>query len=72
MTYYAHSSELPDKSTWQPLEEHLRGVAELAEAFAAVFGAGDWGRLAGLLHDAGNATAGFQRRLEGVRSESTP
>jgi CRISPR-associated endonuclease/helicase Cas3 len=41
MTYYAHSTDSPDKSTWQPLEVHLRGVAELAEEFAAEFGAGD-------------------------------
>ncbi|MCD6389685.1 MAG: CRISPR-associated helicase Cas3', partial [Desulfobulbaceae bacterium] len=30
-----------------------------------VFGAGDWGKAAGRLHDAGKAVAAFQRRLEG-------
>jgi len=63
--FYAHSTDNPDKSDWQPLEEHLQGVAELAEEFASVFGAGEWGRLAGLWHDSGKATAAFQRRLEG-------
>lgn len=63
--FYAHSAESSDKSSWQPLDEHLEGVAQLAEKFAAVFEAGDWGRFAGLLHDSGKATEAFQRRLEG-------
>lgn len=63
--FYAHSTDSPDKSDWQPLDEHLQGVARLAEEFATTFGAGDWGRVAGLLHDAGKATEAFQRRLEG-------
>lgn len=63
--FYAHSTELPDKSTWQPLDEHLEGVARLAEGFAATFEAKDWGRFAGLLHDAGKATDAFQQRLAG-------
>ncbi|GAU09438.1 CRISPR-associated helicase/endonuclease Cas3 [Desulfoplanes formicivorans] len=65
MKYYAHSSDNPDKSDWQRLEEHLQNVAALAASFAEVFGAGEWGRTAGLLHDAGKATHAFQRRLEG-------
>lgn len=65
MQYYAHSGENQDKSDWQTLEDHLQGVAALAEGFASEFGAGEWGRLAGLLHDAGKATPAFQQRLEG-------
>lgn len=63
--FYAHSTESPDKSNWQPLGDHLEEVARLAEDFAAIFEAGNWGRFAGLLHDTGKATEAFQRRLEG-------
>jgi CRISPR-associated endonuclease/helicase Cas3 len=63
--YYAHSTESKNKKSWQPLELHLRNVAALAKDFAEVFGAGKWGEISGLLHDAGKATQAFQRRLEG-------
>lgn len=65
MKYYAHSTDNPDKSDWQELEEHLEAVAALAARFASVFGAERWGRAAGLLHDAGKATREFILRLEG-------
>jgi len=63
--YYAHSTENTDKSDWQPLSEHLLNAAALAGSFAAAFGAERWGHSAGLLHDAGKATALFIGRLEG-------
>jgi len=61
--YYAHSlgGEPPEK--WQPLEEHLKNVAEMARSFAESFGAGDWGYLAGLWHDLGKYSEAFQQRL---------
>ena len=65
MHYYAHSTEHVDKRDWQLLEEHLENVAELASTFASNFGAEEWGRLAGLFHDAGKATQEFTQRLEG-------
>lgn len=42
------------------LEDHLRGVAALAEAFAATFNVGDWAKLAGLWHDLGKYRPAFQ------------
>lgn len=63
--YYAHSLEGQPPEKWQPLEEHLLNVAEMAGEFAAVFGAKQWGHCAGLLHDSGKATVDFLGRLEG-------
>ena len=63
--YYAHSTESENKDDWQPLEEHLGNVSDRARIFASYFGAGKWGELCGLWHDAGKATDAFQRRLEG-------
>jgi hypothetical protein len=38
------------------VSEHLQGVAERAACFAAKFGSGEWGRVAGLWHDLGSTT----------------
>ncbi|MDP3179337.1 MAG: CRISPR-associated endonuclease Cas3'', partial [Spirochaetaceae bacterium] len=49
--------------TWaapHSLEDHIAGVAALAEEFAACFGNGDWGRLAGQWHDLGKYKSAFQ------------
>ena len=47
------------------LEEHLRGTAESAARFAAEFGCGEWGRLAGLWHDLGKHSKKFQQYIRG-------
>ena len=39
--YYAHSLPGRPPSEWQPLETHLKNVAELARGFADCFGVGD-------------------------------
>jgi CRISPR-associated endonuclease/helicase Cas3 len=65
--YYAHSTGDPDRTTWQPLKEHLKAVADLAEQFAAKLGIGRAARLAGLLHDLGKYTSEFQARLGGAQ-----
>ena len=44
----------------QSNEEHLSGVANLAERFANEFGMGSWGRVLGLLHDKGKERKAFQ------------
>jgi CRISPR-associated endonuclease/helicase Cas3 len=49
-----------------PLEEHLRETARLAGDFAAVFGCGQWGRLAGLWHDLGKYSERFQKYIRSV------
>ena len=49
----------------QTVLEHLEGAAERCAAFAAAFGAEEQGRLAGLAHDIGKYSAGFQLRLRG-------
>ncbi|MBM4312312.1 MAG: CRISPR-associated endonuclease Cas3'' [Deltaproteobacteria bacterium] len=59
-TFYAHSKDGEPPDRWQPLEDHLSRVAELAQSFADDFGAGDWGRLAGLWHDLGKYSKEFQ------------
>lgn len=51
-----------DKDSWhiQSNEEHLEGVAKLAEGFADEFGMGSWGKVLGLLHDKGKERKAFQ------------
>lgn len=49
--FYAHSMDGRPADEWHMLEDHLKGMAELAAEFAAEFGCGEWGRLAGLWHD---------------------
>ena len=49
----------------QPLEEHLRNVAEYAKRFSEVFEAGEYAYVLGLAHDIGKYTERFQNRLLG-------
>lgn len=63
--YYAHSVEGQETHTWQVLAEHLQKVAELAGRRGAKFGVARAAALAGLLHDLGKYTVGFQARLRG-------
>jgi CRISPR-associated endonuclease/helicase Cas3 len=65
MPVFAHS--VPDKpqSAWETLEEHLEAVAARSICFADKFGAGDWGRVAGELHDIGKLSKEFQAMIRG-------
>lgn len=60
---WAHSRKDKPPDQWQPLDQHLRNVAIRAAEFAARFHSGDWGELAGWLHDLGKASGGFQSYL---------
>jgi CRISPR-associated endonuclease/helicase Cas3 len=62
--YYAHTLRNRPPLEWQPLREHLLNVASLAGAFAEIFGAKEWGYLAGLWHDLGKFAEAFQSYLE--------
>lgn len=65
MKYYAHvrRGETGEITAYQTVAEHLTGTARLCRAFAEAFGAGADGEMAGLLHDVGKCTDGFQNRL---------
>ncbi len=60
---YAHSLPGRPPEEWQPLEDHLKNVAERARKFAEPFKGGDWAYLAGLWHDLGKYSCEFQNRL---------
>lgn len=58
--YVGHTAEDGRK---QKLIDHLKGTSKLAEQFADVFAAGEWGRMAGLFHDVGKYSQAYQRRI---------
>lgn len=56
-----------DDSTWVPphkLSAHLEGTARISEVNAAKFHSGDWGKAAGLAHDAGKGRIVWQKYLQ--------
>jgi len=66
--FYAHSLEGRPPSEWQPLDEHLKKVAEKAAAFAAAFDSSSWGKLVGSNHDIGKGTLQWQAYLRRVNN----
>lgn len=62
MRYLAHIAE---DGRVQTVAEHLRGTGALAAGFASAFGGEEDAYLAGILHDIGKYTPGFQARLQG-------
>jgi CRISPR-associated endonuclease/helicase Cas3 len=70
-SYFAHSGQQPDFSDWQPLKEHLLGVAALGLRFAQDARPGDSALLAAaqaasLLHDLGKYRPEFQLKLKKI------
>ncbi|MDI6808748.1 MAG: CRISPR-associated helicase Cas3' [Candidatus Eisenbacteria bacterium] len=61
--FYAHSVEGRPAGEWHLLQDHLKRTAELTASFAAEFGCGEWGYLAGLWHDLGKYSKDFQSML---------
>ena len=59
--YVAHISE--DGKRVEPVETHLRQVAQLASKFAEDFGGASWAYAAGIAHDIGKFSPAFQRRI---------
>ena len=62
--FYAHSKPGIPEEEWQELREHLQNTAFSAKEFASIFGAGDWGETAGLMHDIGKYSQEFQAILK--------
>lgn len=66
--YYAHSIENEPPINWQPLEQHLKNVSNLAGQFASFFNSDSWGRIAGEYHDIGKGLEEWQAWLRRVNS----
>ena len=62
MELIAHTT---DDGRVQSLKEHSCHVSEMAGSFAEPFGGRKWAQLVGAVHDAGKASAAFQRRIRG-------
>lgn len=60
---FAHSLPGVPTDNWQRLDIHLSQVARCAEEFAEAFDSAAWAWNAGLLHDLGKASDGFQAYL---------
>jgi CRISPR-associated endonuclease/helicase Cas3 len=64
---YAHTPN--PKGEWHRLTDHLAGTARRAELFGAAFGAGDFGRVVGWLHDVGKCSCIFSAYLQTCESD---
>ncbi|NLY76136.1 MAG: CRISPR-associated endonuclease Cas3'' [Firmicutes bacterium] len=63
--FIAHVKKNIDGSWARPqlLSEHLEGTARLAEAYTSKFHSGEWGKAAGLAHDAGKGRLAWQNYI---------
>lgn len=60
---FAHSVAGQPECCWEPLGEHLKAVGAMAAEFASHFGAGQFARAMGLLHDIGKCSQAYQRYI---------
>src|SRR3954454_19805662 len=67
---YAHTLPNAPREKWEPLDEDVSQVAQLCQRFAAEFGAGEWGWIAGRCHDIGKASDEFQHYLNAHNREN--
>ncbi|MCH8686601.1 CRISPR-associated endonuclease Cas3'' [Pedomonas mirosovicensis] len=61
--FFAHSVSDQPECCWEPLGEHLKAVGTMAAEFASHFGAGQFARAMGLLHDIGKCSQAYQRYI---------
>ena len=64
---YAHTPNA--KGEWHALSDHLAGTARRSELFGTAFGAGNFGRLVGWLHDVGKCSCIFSAYLKTCASD---
>lgn len=70
--YYAHTVPEKQPDTWQTLGDHHENVARLAGKFAQIFGAKEWGEIAGWCHDLGKLQPTFQAYLFYANGKTHP
>ncbi|WP_296704411.1 CRISPR-associated helicase Cas3' [Thiocapsa sp. UBA6158] len=66
MSHYSHSRPDQPRESWRRLCDHLESTGASASTFAAKWGASEWGRALGLLHDVGKYSDAAQARIAGL------
>lgn len=69
--YLAHIKCTENTWVFQSIEDHCRGVAELASEAAAAFHAESWAKLCGQWHDLGKYSESFQKHIKAASGYDT-